>query len=355
MCAFLNWPNILSAMRILLTPVFVWLFFGTLQMQFLSIFVFVIAAITDAYDGYIARKQNMMTSVGAFLDPMADKILILTTFAVFAYIKFIGWWVVFVFAFRDVFITWLRTYLISRGSSLVTSKIAKCKTILQFVAISFLFANMLLHNFGYQSIYVDYFVRYFVYLVTVFALYTGLDYLKPFFCSIYHSAGTPNLKERRPGSFKLSYLLTTFFYVGCVPFGPGTAASFVTALITFFLPTQYMFFDLVIILFLLLVGVICSGYLEKTLSIKDPHWIVIDEVLGMFICLFLLPKDWVAYLFLFLLFRFFDITKIYPIKRVEMIKAPGWGIMLDDVVAAGYALLTALFFAITWFGIVIFI
>ena len=180
MCVFLNWPNVISCLRILLTPIFVWLFFGTPQMQILSIFVFVIAAVTDAYDGYIARKQNIMTSVGAFLDPMADKILILTTFSVFAYTKFIGWWVVFVFAFRDIFITWLRTYLISQGSSLVTSKIAKCKTVLQFVAISFLFANMLLHNVGYQSIYVDYFVRYFVYLVTIFTLYTGLDYLKPF-------------------------------------------------------------------------------------------------------------------------------------------------------------------------------
>ena len=155
--------------------------------------------------------------------------------------------------------------------------------------------------------------------------------------------------------FKLSYLISTFFYVGCVPVGPGTAASFVTAVITFFLPTQFMFFDLAVILFLLVVGVICSGYIEKILSIKDPHWIVIDEVLGMFICLFLLPKDWVAYLFLFLLFRFFDITKIYPIKRIEKINAPGWGVMLDDVVAAGYVLITALVFAVAWLGIAIFV
>ena len=155
--------------------------------------------------------------------------------------------------------------------------------------------------------------------------------------------------------FKISYLIATFFYVGCVPVGPGTAASFVTALITFFLPTQFMFFDLFVILFLLVVGVACSGYLEKTLSIKDPHWIVIDEVLGMFICLFLLPKDWVAYLFLFLLFRFFDITKIYPIKRVENISVSGWGVMLDDVVAAVYALITALVIAAAWFGLAIFV
>ena len=306
---FLNWPNFISCLRILLTPIFVWLFFGTPQMQILSIIVFVIAALTDAYDGYIARKQKIMSSVGAFLDPMADKILILTTFAVFAYIKFIGWWVVFVFAFRDLFITWLRTILIRRGSSLVTSKIAKSKTVLQFVSIAFLFANLLLHNIGYRFVCADYFVRYSVYFVAIFALYTGLDYLKPFFCSTGLSA-IHSASRSCSWAIKISYLISTFFYVGCVPVGPGTVASFVTALITFFLPTQFMFFDLAVILFLLIIGVICSGYLEKTLSIKDPHWIVIDEVLGMFLCLFLLPKDWVAYLFLFFLFRFFSIPGI---------------------------------------------
>lgn len=155
--------------------------------------------------------------------------------------------------------------------------------------------------------------------------------------------------------FKISYLIATFFYIGCVPVGPGTAASIVAAFITFFLPTQFMFFDSLVILFLLVVGVICSGSLEKKLSIKDPHWIVIDEVLGMFLCLFLLPKDWIAYLFLFLLFRFFDITKVYPINRIEKIKAPGWGVMLDDVIAAFYALITALIVAAAWFGLTIFV
>ncbi len=155
--------------------------------------------------------------------------------------------------------------------------------------------------------------------------------------------------------FKISYLISTFFYVGCVPVGPGTAASFVTTLITFFLPTEFMFFDLAVILFLLIIGVICSGHIERTLSIKDPHWIVIDEVLGMFLCLFWLPKDWRAYLFLFLLFRFFDITKIYPINRVEDIRAPGWGVMLDDVLAAVYAVIAALILASAWFGISIFV
>jgi CDP-diacylglycerol--glycerol-3-phosphate 3-phosphatidyltransferase len=353
MHVFFNWPNILSGLRILLTPVFVWLFFGTPQMQMLSIVVFIIAAITDAYDGYIARKHKTASNIGAFLDPMADKILILTTFGVFAYLKFIGWWVVLVFALRDLLITWLRTILIKRGTSLVTSKIAKSKTVLQFVSISLLFGNLLLHNFGYQIAWVDYFVRYFVYFVTIFVLYTAFDYLMPFFYPTCHP-DNPNCQERRLGFLKLSYLISTFFYVGCVKFAPGTVASFVTAVITFFLPTQFMFFDLAVILFLLVVGVICSGHIEKSFSIKDPKWIVIDEVLGMFLCLFLLPKNWIAYLFLFLLFRLFDITKIYPISKIEDISSPGWGVMLDDVFAAFYAVLTALIFSAAWFGLALY-
>lgn len=140
---------------------------------------------------------------------------------------------------------------------------------------------------------------------------------------------------------KLSYLIATFFYVGCVPVGPGTAASFITAIITYFLPTHLMLFNICLILGLFFVGVFCSGYLEKMLSVKDPHWIVIDEVLGMFVAACWLDKNWKAYMLLFVLFRFFDIAKCYPIKRIEAIKAPGWGIMLDDVLAAAYAIALA--------------
>jgi phosphatidylglycerophosphatase A len=144
--------------------------------------------------------------------------------------------------------------------------------------------------------------------------------------------------------FKISYLISTFFGVGLVPVLPGTVASFVTAVITFFLPTHLILFNIFLIIFLLLIGVYCSGYLEKTLSVKDPSWIVIDEVLGMFMLACWFEKSWRVYLILFVLFRFFDIAKIYPIKKLETINAPGWGVMLDDVCAAVYAGILALVF-----------
>ncbi len=178
---FLNWPNLISCIRILLVPIFIWLFFGNFSMQLFSVIVFTIAAISDAYDGYLARKLKITTKFGSFIDPIADKALILSVFSVFAYIKFIGWWVVVVLFLRDILITCLRMSLISRGTHLVTSKIAKSKTVLQFVAIYLLFINLFIRNFGLQPVIFDYFVKLFVYFVVIFAIYTGLDYLKPFF------------------------------------------------------------------------------------------------------------------------------------------------------------------------------
>lgn len=178
---FLNLPNILSIIRIFLVPIFIWLFFGNCYMQFISVIVFTIAALTDACDGYLARKLKVTTEFGAFIDPMADKFLILAVFSVFAYINVIGWWVVIIFFLRDVLITYLRMNLINKGTSLVTSKIAKNKTVLQFVAIYLLFFNMFLHNLGWQKIFIDYFVELVVYFVVIFSVYTALDYLKSFF------------------------------------------------------------------------------------------------------------------------------------------------------------------------------
>ncbi len=144
--------------------------------------------------------------------------------------------------------------------------------------------------------------------------------------------------------FKISYLISTFLGVGLVPVFPGTAASFVTAVIAFFLPTHLILFNIFLIFFLFIIGVYCSGYIEQTMHIKDPSWIVIDEVLGMFMVACWFEKSWKTYLIVFILFRFFDIAKIYPIKRLEAIKVPGWGVMLDDICAAVYAGILALIF-----------
>lgn len=157
---------------------------------------------------------------------------------------------------------------------------------------------------------------------------------------------------KKTGSLKFNfcYLISTFFFVGLTPVFPGTTGSFVCVIITFFLPTSNLFFNFVMIFLLFGTGLVTSRFIEKTLHIKDPSWIVIDEVCAMFLCLCWLPKNWLAYLIVFALFRFFDIVKLYPTDLAEALKAPGWGVMLDDLVAAVYTIITFLIIELIWFG-----
>ena len=132
----MNTPNILSLIRIILTPLFIILLFADFKMaKVFSLLVFAIAAITDAYDGHLARKYNQITPEGKFLDPLADKILVLSAFISFAFINIIDFWMVGIIIFRDLFVTGLRFIMSSRGFEFVTSKLSKYKTAFQLTII----------------------------------------------------------------------------------------------------------------------------------------------------------------------------------------------------------------------------
>lgn len=135
----------------------------------------------------------------------------------------------------------------------------------------------------------------------------------------------------------ISRIISTFFGLGYFPIAPGTMASLAVILIYRFWLTNipwYVFWGVFIILFFL--GVYTSSLHARDLDREDPRCIVIDEVVGQFLVLFRLPSSWPLLIVAFLLFRFFDIFKPFPIKRVEVFPS-GWGIMLDDLVAALYA------------------
>ncbi|KKQ32552.1 MAG: Phosphatidylglycerophosphate synthase [candidate division TM6 bacterium GW2011_GWF2_37_49] len=175
----LNIPNVLSMTRIALTPVFVWFFFGNMQSQILAVLIFTIAAITDSCDGYFARKNKTQTNFGAFIDPLADKILILSVFSSFAFQHTISWWVVVILALRDLLVTQIRVRLIRSGDSFSTSYIAKLKTVFQFIGIYFLFLGSLLHNIfdACQLWLLDVFIQCFIYWLVIFSIYTCVDYV----------------------------------------------------------------------------------------------------------------------------------------------------------------------------------
>lgn len=136
---------------------------------------------------------------------------------------------------------------------------------------------------------------------------------------------------------------------GCIPFAPGTWGSLFSLGIGYFcflpLPFFARIFSLVALFFF---GTYVSDIAEKILNKKDPSEIVIDELVGLWIVLLPLTlspstqKPFLQLAIAFVLFRFFDILKIYPIAQIERKLSGGFGIMVDDVLAGIYALLVFL-------------
>ena len=181
----MNKPNILSLIRIILTPLFIILLFADFKMaKVFSLLVFAIADITDAYDGHLARKYNQITPVGKFLDPVADKILVLSAFISFAFINIIDFWMVGIIIFRDLFVTGLRFIMSSRGFEFVTSKLSKYKTAFQltiiiltliFISIEGLDINVFIPTI---VIIKEYKIIYMLTAFTaIFTAYTGILYV----------------------------------------------------------------------------------------------------------------------------------------------------------------------------------
>ena len=125
--------------------------------------------------------------------------------------------------------------------------------------------------------------------------------------------------------------VATFFYLGKLPFAPGSWGSLGALLLWLLLPVTFsVHLSVIIILFVL--GVYSSSRMAKYLDDHDPSEVVIDEVVGMGISLFMLPHSPGLYLLAFILFRGFDILKPSHIYRIQNLPG-GWGIMLDDVLA----------------------
>ena len=141
--------------------------------------------------------------------------------------------------------------------------------------------------------------------------------------------------------------IATFFGAGYLKPGPGTYGSIAALLLWalaawgFHLSPHGLLLALVIgIALSLLFGVPAATIAERESGGHDPQFVVIDEVAGQWITLLFCPADWRHGLIALLLFRLFDITKPFPVRRFERLPA-GWGIVFDDVAAGLYALCVA--------------
>jgi len=135
----------------------------------------------------------------------------------------------------------------------------------------------------------------------------------------------------------LSKFIATFAGVGLFPIAPGTIGSIaglgVLWAISFASSDFYqILLQLLFLIIFIPIGVIASSAYEKHFGKIDPKEVVVDEVVGIMITLFALPFTWINIIAGFILFRFFDIVKPFPIGKLQNIKG-GWGIMADDIAA----------------------
>jgi len=132
-------PNQLTILRIILSPIFLFLFLSPEPLfKQISLAVFIIAALSDWYDGWLARKFNYISEWGKFMDPLADKILTSSAFLGFVLVGLLEWWMVVLVLIRDFSITILRIYADKKGFMFTTSNYAKFKTMFQMVFLYYL-------------------------------------------------------------------------------------------------------------------------------------------------------------------------------------------------------------------------
>ena len=131
-----TFPNVLTIVRILLTPLFLVLIFSLAWYnKILALVVFTVASLTDFYDGKIARRDGTSTAFGRFMDPLADKLLVSSALISFVMLGMVEAWLVAAMLIRDAAITGFRVFTIRQGKEVVTSRLAKWKTMLQLVLV----------------------------------------------------------------------------------------------------------------------------------------------------------------------------------------------------------------------------
>ena len=169
-------PNHFTYLRIALIPLFVTLYAwpsDTHILQIVGFVLFVSASLTDWLDGYLARKWNQVTTLGKFLDPLADKLLVMAAFLLLIDASHFPYWAVMVILAREFAITGLRVIAAEKQIVIAASAYGKIKTVIQLIGLIVFFASI---SFSFDLPLMV--VRLLVGTMVVITLYSGYDYIK---------------------------------------------------------------------------------------------------------------------------------------------------------------------------------
>lgn len=172
----LNKANQLTLLRIFAIPfIVVLLHFPGKWTCFTATIIFILASITDFLDGFLARKYNLTSNVGKFLDPLADKLLIMSALVMLSYLNWVPAWITIVIVGREITVTGLRAIAADKGIIIAADKYGKLKTIFQIIAIS----PLMLHYpiYGVDPVFWG---NIFIYIALALTLISGVNYTYKF-------------------------------------------------------------------------------------------------------------------------------------------------------------------------------
>ena len=165
----MNLPNKLTTLRIILVPVFI-IVYMTLGTGFAACAIFVIASVTDFFDGHLARKHNLVTNYGKIMDPLADKLLVMAALVSMVALKDLAAWVVIVILAREFTITGFRTLAMEANIVMAASWWGKVKTTVQMIMIPVVLLNL---PFAVMPMV----ETVLIYLSVFFTIFSGADYI----------------------------------------------------------------------------------------------------------------------------------------------------------------------------------
>ena len=192
---FWNLPNAITLTRIAMIPVFLWFtYYESRVHSFIACITYAVTGATDFLDGWVARRRNLVTVIGKFLDPLADKLIVMAALVMCVHLGRVAAWVAIVILGREFIVTGLRTIAMSEGIVIAAGQEGKHKTAAQVAGISFLLlhytypVDFLLFSFELDGNRVG---TWLLYASIVFSVWSAWKYFTGFIRAVYRGPGSP--------------------------------------------------------------------------------------------------------------------------------------------------------------------
>ena len=168
----MNLPNKLTVFRMCMVPLLVLFMYLPIPGKYLiSLIIFVVAAITDALDGNIARRNNMVTDFGKFMDPLADKLLVIAALICLIEVGLVPGWIVLIIVARELAVSIMRAIAAADGNVIAAGNSGKIKTVVQMISIILLLFGAYIDSSGVIMA-----GKVLIYIAAALTVYSGYEY-----------------------------------------------------------------------------------------------------------------------------------------------------------------------------------